>query len=73
MSISDPNPSPVDVPLPQVPPRDWKLIAQRFFALVFSLGITAFILLNREIIEDYAVYGYPSIFVISLLFKLQFV
>ena len=67
MSISDPNPSTVDVPLPQVPPRDWKLIGQRAFALAFSLGITAFILLNREIIEDYAVYGYPSIFVISLL------
>ncbi|MEM7028783.1 MAG: VTT domain-containing protein [Chloroflexota bacterium] len=47
--------------------RDWKSIFQRVAALLFSLGITAAILFNRDLIDDYAVYGYPSIFIVSML------
>jgi len=52
---------------PAGPPRDWKLFLQRLFALVFAVGITVVIYLNRGTFEEYAVYGYPGVFLISLL------
>ena len=54
-----------------VPPlekgRGWKLIAQRVVAIAFAVGISVTIFLFRDALEDYAVYGYPGVFLISVL------
>ena len=39
----------------------------RFFALLFVLAITIYIYSIRDHIRDFAVYGYPGIFLIALL------
>jgi len=39
----------------------------RFFALLFVLAITIYIYSIRDHIQEFAVYGYPGIFIIALL------
>ena len=41
--------------------------AGRIAASLIVIGITAGIMLNRELIEHLAVYGYPAVFLVSLL------
>ena len=45
----------------------WKLHAVRILALVVAVAITVFIFSIRDKIENLEGYGYPSIFLISLL------
>lgn len=69
MSIPSESSQPTDVAIaaPNVPTRDWKLLGQRILALTFALGITIIIFLFRDRIGEYAIYGYPGVFIISLL------
>ncbi|RME51675.1 MAG: DedA family protein [Caldilineae bacterium] len=45
----------------------WGPVAQRVLALLFAVGITVAIVAIRDDIQTYAVYGYPGVFLISLL------
>ena len=49
------------------PERDWKLLAQRLLAIFFAVGITVTLYLLRDRVAEYAIYGYPGVFVISAL------
>lgn len=44
-----------------------KQLAGRIMAVLFSIGITIVIFATRESIGKYAIYGYPGIFIISIL------
>jgi len=46
---------------------DLRLNLIRFFALLFVVGISVFIFLNRDKATHLAVFGYPGIFIIAFL------
>ena len=46
---------------------DQKQAVLRWVMIVFSIGIAVVIYLTRDFIEKYAAYGYPGVFIISLL------
>lgn len=47
--------------------KDKRQKIQRILALVFVIGLTIFLFLNRDKVEDLEVFGYPGIFLISLI------
>ncbi|MHB8192538.1 MAG: VTT domain-containing protein [Bellilinea sp.] len=46
---------------------DKRLKIQRILALVFVIGLTLFLYLNRDRVSELEVFGYPGIFLISLI------
>jgi membrane protein YqaA with SNARE-associated domain len=46
---------------------DRKQAVLRWVMIVFSIGIAVVIFVTRDILEKYAAYGYPGVFIISLL------
>jgi len=61
----------MELSAPSASPKREKLtgwqIAQRVFAVLAAIAITVFIIGIRDTIGEYAIYGYPGVFVISLL------
>lgn len=47
--------------------KDKRQKIQRILALVFVIGLTVFLYLNRDKVEELEVFGYPGIFLISLV------
>lgn len=47
--------------------KDKRQKIQRILALVFVIGLTIFLFVNRNKVEDLEVFGYPGIFLISLI------
>lgn len=47
--------------------KDKRQKIQRILALVFVIGLTVFLYLNRAKVEELEVFGYPGIFLISLV------
>lgn len=55
-------------PAEKKPPRtNWRLQAARVLALVFVVGITVLIYIYRDRAEELGRFGYPGIFVLSIL------
>lgn len=64
-SASSESPALVD---PAGPPKLSRgQMAQRIFAVVFAVAVSVAIFAARNTIEQYAVYGYPGVFLISML------
>jgi membrane protein YqaA with SNARE-associated domain len=53
-------------PKPGVGQGPWQTVG-RIAATVIVIGLTAGILLSRELVEHLAVYGYPAVFLVSML------
>jgi membrane protein YqaA with SNARE-associated domain len=53
-------------PVARPTPKTWQLI-RRVAATLIAIGITVGIILARDYIRQFAVYGYPGVFLISLL------
>ncbi|MCX7976889.1 MAG: VTT domain-containing protein [Bellilinea sp.] len=47
--------------------KDTRLKIARIFALLFVVGLTIFLYLNREKVQELEALGYPGIFLVSLL------
>ena len=47
--------------------KDQRLKIIRWLALLFVLGLTAYIFLRRDQIQNLEAYGYPGIFIVSIL------
>jgi len=47
--------------------KETRLKIARIFALVFVVGLTIFLYLNREKVRELESFGYPGIFLVSLL------
>jgi membrane protein YqaA with SNARE-associated domain len=61
------DPDSSTVPLVAMPtPQTWQLI-RRVAATLIAIGITVGIILARDYIKRFAVYGYPGVFLVSLL------
>lgn len=54
-------------PASTVTGRDWKTVSKRLLALIFAVAITVGLYLLRGSIEEYSIYGYPGVFLISIL------
>ena len=67
MEDSTPLDSVEAAPISPVAGRDWKTFTQRLLAFVFAVAITVGLYLLRDSIEEYAIYGYPGVFIISIL------
>ncbi len=64
-SVPSESPALID---PAGPPKlSRRQIAQRIFAVVFAVAVSVAIFAVRNTIEQYAVYGYPGVFFISML------
>ncbi|OQY48013.1 MAG: hypothetical protein B6242_03505 [Anaerolineaceae bacterium 4572_78] len=48
-------------------PHSLWITVQRIVAFLFAVGITIAIISARETISDYAIYGYPGVFIISVI------
>jgi uncharacterized membrane protein YdjX (TVP38/TMEM64 family) len=48
-------------------PRNWLLVIARILAILFVIGISIYIYSIRDKAEQLAAYGYPGIFLLSLL------
>jgi len=47
--------------------KNRRLLVLRFLALLFVIGLTVFIYINSKQIEKFEAYGYPGIFLITLM------
>ncbi len=47
--------------------KGWKLTVARIAALIFVIGLTVFLLMNRSQVSKLGAFGYPGIFLVSIL------
>jgi membrane protein YqaA with SNARE-associated domain len=57
----------IDMPSPDPPKRSWRRLLRPGLTLLLAIGISAAVFLVSDRVRDFGRYGYPGIFVLSLL------